>query len=49
MKELPLDEAAKVLSYMDSDDAADILDEMDDSTQENWWDYLMKNQDIILR
>ena len=33
LKELPLDEAAKVLSYMDSDDAADILDEMDHSTQ----------------
>ena len=34
LKELPLDEAAKVLSYMDSDDAADILDEMYHSTQE---------------
>ena len=34
LKELPLDEAAKVLSYMDADDAAYILDEMDDSTQE---------------
>ena len=26
LKELPLDEAAKVLSFMDSDDAVDILD-----------------------
>ena len=34
LKELPLDEAAKVLSFMDSDDAVDILDEMDHSTQE---------------
>ena len=34
LKELPIDEAAKVLSFMDSDDAVDILDEMDHSTQE---------------
>ena len=32
--EIPLESAAKVISHMDSDDAVDILEEMDDSTQE---------------
>ena len=30
LKELNLDQAAKVLSFMDSDDAVDVLDELDD-------------------
>ena len=34
LQELNLDQAAKVLSFMDSDDAVDVLDELDDSTQE---------------
>ena len=34
LKELDLDKVAKVISYMDSDDAVDVLDEFDDSTQE---------------
>ena len=34
LKELDLDKVAKVISYMDSDEAADVLDEFDDSTQE---------------
>lgn len=34
LKELDLDKVAKVLSYMDSDDAVDVLDEFDDRTQE---------------
>ena len=32
LKEIPLESAAKVISHMDSDDAVDILEEMDDST-----------------
>ena len=35
LKELDLGQAAQVLSYMDSDDAVDVLDELDDTTQEN--------------
>ena len=31
LQELNLDQAAKVLSFMDSDDAVDVLDELDDS------------------
>ena len=34
LKELDLGQAAQVLSYMDSDDAVDVLDELDDTTQE---------------
>ncbi len=34
LKELDLDKVAKVISFMDSDDAVDVLDEFDDSTQE---------------
>ena len=34
LKELDLGQAAQVLSYMDSDDAVDVLDEVDDTTQE---------------
>ncbi len=34
LKELPIEKAAEVISYMDSDDAVDILEEMDDFTQE---------------
>ena len=34
LKELPLDEAAKVLSFMDSDDAVDLLEEIDESVKE---------------
>ena len=34
LEELSLEKAARVVSYMDSDDAVDILDEMDHSTQE---------------
>ena len=34
LKELELDKVAKVISFMDSDDAVDVLDEFDDSTQE---------------
>ena len=34
LKELDLGLAAQVLSYMDSDDAVDVLDELDDTTQE---------------
>ena len=34
LKELDLGRAAQVLSYMDSDDAVDVLDELDDTTQE---------------
>ena len=34
LMEIPLESAAKVISHMDSDDAVDILEEMDDSTQE---------------
>ena len=34
LKELDLGQAALVLSYMDSDDAVDVLDELDDTTQE---------------
>ena len=30
--EIPLGSAAKVISHMDSDDAVDILEEMDDSS-----------------
>lgn len=33
IKELKLESAAKVISYMDSDDAADVLEEMDDATK----------------
>ena len=33
LKELDLGQAAQVLSYMDSDDAVDVLDELDDTTQ----------------
>ena len=33
LKELNLQQAAKVLSYMDSDDAVDVLEEFDDSVQ----------------
>ena len=33
-KELNLDRAAKIISHMDSDDAVDVLDELDHSTQE---------------
>ena len=31
LKELPLDEAAKVLSFMDSDDAVDVLDDLSET------------------
>ena len=34
LKELDLGQAAQVFSYMDSDDAVDVLDELDDTTQE---------------
>ena len=34
LKELDLGQAAQVLSFMDSDDAVDVLDELDDTTQE---------------
>ena len=34
LMEIPLESAAKVISHMDSGDAVDILEEMDDSTQE---------------
>lgn len=34
LKEISIEKAAKVISYMDSDDAADILEEMDDSARE---------------
>ena len=34
LKELDLGQAAQVLSYMDSDDAVHVLDELDDTTQE---------------
>lgn len=34
LKELNIDEAVKVLSYMDSDEAVHVLDELDNSTQE---------------
>ena len=34
LKELDLGQAAQVLSYMDSDDAVDVLYELDDTTQE---------------
>ena len=34
LKEIGIDRAAKVISCMDSDDAVDVLDEFDDSTQE---------------
>ena len=34
LKELDLGQAAQVLSYMDSDDAVDVLDELDNTTQE---------------
>ena len=34
LKELDLGQAAQVLSYMDSDDAVDVVDELDDTTQE---------------
>ena len=34
LKELELEQAEQVLSYMDSDDAVDVLDELDDTTQE---------------
>ena len=34
LKELDLGQAAQVLSYMDSDDAVDVLDELVDTTQE---------------
>lgn len=34
LKELALDKVAKVISHMDSDDAVDVLDEFDDTTQE---------------
>lgn len=34
LAEISLENAAKVISHMDSDDAVDILEEMDDSTQE---------------
>ena len=34
LKELDLGQASQVLSYMDSDDAVDVLDELDDTTQE---------------
>lgn len=30
---MDLDKAARVISYMDSDDAVDVLDELDDSKQ----------------
>ena len=33
LNELDLDKAARVISYMDSDDAVDVLDELDDSKQ----------------
>lgn len=33
LKELNLESAAKVISYMDSDDAVDVLEEMDDITK----------------
>lgn len=33
-RELNLDRAAKIISHMDSDDAVDVLDELDHSTQE---------------
>ena len=34
LKELKLEHAAKIISNMDSDDAVDVLEEMDDTTQE---------------
>lgn len=34
LAEIPLEKAAQVISYMDSDDAVDILEEMDDNVQE---------------
>ena len=34
LKELDLGQAAQVLSYMDSDDAVDVLDELDDTTHD---------------
>ena len=34
LQELDLGQAAQVLSYMDSDDAVNVLDELDDTTQE---------------
>lgn len=34
MQELKIESAAKVISYMDSDDAVDVLEEMDETTQE---------------
>ncbi len=40
LKELDLDKVAKVLSYMDSDDAVDVLDEFDDNTQKKIVDML---------
>lgn len=49
LKELPLDEAAKVLSFMDSDDAVDILDEMIIPRRKNWSDCSMRNRDMTLR
>ena len=40
LKELDLDKVAKVLSYMDSDDAVDVLDEFVDNTQKKIVDML---------
>ena len=34
IKEIDIDKAAKIISYMDSDDAVDVLDDMDEGTQE---------------
>ena len=34
LNELQLENAAEIISYMDSDDAVDVLEEMDSTTKE---------------
>ena len=50
MKELDIASAAKVIGSMDSDDAVDVLEEMDEETFEKWLSYhfaTCERQDLI--